>query len=103
MDDTEIKRKSGKIKIRVSQSEKTSVLKKVDDPSLLSLCLSRSTRLENEVWCMRVPFSARREVQPPTTDLLADWINGWGQWLGGGRRRTGSALAIPAGAALGFV
>lgn len=100
MDDTE--NKGERIKIRVSQSEKTSVVEKADDSSL---CLSWSKRLDlkNGAWCMRVSFSAHRQVQPPTTDLLADWIHGWSQCLGGGRRRTGSALAIPAGTALGFV
>lgn len=47
--------------------------------------------------------SCGREVQPPPTDLLADWVDSWSRRSRGGRRRTGSALAIPAGTALGFV
>lgn len=71
----------------------------------LSCGLNDSTsRLENlELGACVFRFSVHREVQPPTTDLLADWIDGWSWQLGGGRRRTGPALAIPAGAALGYV
>lgn len=72
-------------------------------PSLFSLAGRAFRDPVNGIWCMRVSFSAGRKVQPPTTDLLAHWIDGWGRRLGGGRRRTSSALAIPAGVALGFV
>lgn len=69
--------------------------------------LSRFRRIDLEA--ITVPgacvvlFLVRREVQPPPTNLLPDWIDSWSQWFRGGRRRTGSTLAIPAGAALGFV
>jgi len=80
--------------------------RKLTTIALFSLFLS-TTRPRNsstlELGACVFRFSVHREVQPPTTNLLADWIDGWSRQLGGGRRRTGPALAIPAGTTLGYV
>lgn len=80
--------------------------RKLTTIALFSLFLSTTRPRDSrtlELGACVFRFSVHREVQPPTTDLLADWIDGWSRQLGGGRRRTGPALAIPAGAALGYV
>lgn len=89
-----------------NENEKANVLEEADNHrSFLSFSLNNSTsRLSTlELGACVFRFSVHREVQPPTTNLLADWIDGWSRQLGGGRRRTGPALAIPAGTTLGYV
>lgn len=74
-----------------------------DSTMALVTNLTARPRLEEyHVACVFL-FPSRRKVRPPTTDLLADWIDSWNRGLRGGRRRTSSTLAIPAGATLGFV